>query len=194
MFPVLVAAGAEPTIRWLKRGRFRARRALLFAGLALSAVESVLLTLPVVPVTDLHKTTVQYDVGETVGWPAFVAEIATAYRRIPVPAGGAVAILGSNYGESGAVDRFGARYGLPHAFGVHMGYWYWGPPPPSATSVLAIGFDQSQIARFCNDPVLLARLDNHLGVHDDEQGAPLWSCVALSAPLKTLWSRLRVIG
>jgi 4-amino-4-deoxy-L-arabinose transferase-like glycosyltransferase len=194
MFPVLVAAGAEPTIRWLRRGRSRARRSLLIAGLALSAVGSVLVTLPIVPVTDLHKTTVQYDVGETVGWPTFVAEIAAAYRRVPVPRGATVAILGTNYGESGAVDRYGARYGLPHAYGVHMGYWYWGPPPPSATSVLAIGFDKGQLERFCNDPVLLTHLDNHLRVHDDEQGAPVWSCVALRSPWKTLWSHLRTIG
>jgi hypothetical protein len=194
MFPVLVAAGAEPTIRWLRRGRWRARRALLIAGLALSAVGSVLVTLPVVPVAELHRTTVQYDVGETVGWPTFVAEIAAAYRRVPVPSGGTVAILGSNYGESAAVDRYGGRYGMRHAYGVHMGYWYWGPPPPSATSVLAIGFDKGRIARFCNDPVLLTRLDNHLGVHNDEQGAPIWSCVALVAPWKTLWPHLRVIS
>jgi 4-amino-4-deoxy-L-arabinose transferase-like glycosyltransferase len=194
MFPVFVAAGAEPTIRWLHRGRARARRALVVAGLALSGAGSVLVTLPVIPVTDLHNTSVQYDVGETVGWPTFVAEIAAAYRRVPVPSRGTVAILGSNYGESGAVDRYGARYGLPHAYGVHMGYWYWGPPPPSATSVVAIGFDRDQLARFCSDPVLLARLDNHLGVPDDEQRAPVWSCTALRAPWKTLWSRLRVLG
>jgi len=194
MFPVLVAAGAEPTIRWVRRGRWRARQSLLIAGLVLSAAGSVLLTLPVVPVSDLHKTSVQYDVGETVGWPTFVAEIAAAYRRIPVPSGGTVAILGSNYGESGAVDRFGAPYGLPRAYGVHMGYWYWGPPPPSATSVLAIGFDRGQLARFCNAPVLLTHLDNHVGVHNDEQGAPVWSCVGLRAPWKTLWPRMRDLG
>jgi 4-amino-4-deoxy-L-arabinose transferase-like glycosyltransferase len=193
-FPVLVAAGAEPTIRWLDRGRSRARRVSLVAGLVLSAAASVVVTLPVVPVTDLHKTTVQYDVGETVGWPTFAAEIAAAYRRVPVPASGTVAILGSNYGESGAVDRYGGRYGLPHAYGVHNGYWYWGPPPPSATSVLAIGFDQDQVTGFCDHPVLLSRLDNHLGLHNDEQGAPVWSCTALRAAWATLWPRLRVIG
>jgi 4-amino-4-deoxy-L-arabinose transferase-like glycosyltransferase len=194
LFPVLVAAGAEPTIGWLQRGRSRARRALLVAGLALSAAGSVVLTLPVVPVGRLHTTTPQYDVGETVGWPTYVAEIAAAYRRVPVPTNGTVAILGSNYGESGAVDRYGAHYGLPPAYGVHMGYWYWGPPPPSATSVVAIGFDQDQLARFCTDPVLLTHLDNRLGVDNDEQGAPVWSCTALRAPWKTLWPHLRVIG
>ena len=104
------------------------------------------------------------------------------------------AILGSNYGESGAVDRFGGSLGLPHAYGVHMGYWYWGPPPAAATSVLAIGFDQAQVARFCAHPVLVARLDNHVGLKNDEQGAPLWSCTALRGMWKDLWPHLKVIG
>ena len=194
MYPVLVAAGAEPALRWLRQGRKAVRRTLLVAALVLSAVESVVITLPVTPVSNLHNTSVEYDVGETVGWPAYVSEIAAAYRRIPTPARGTVAILGSNYGESGAVDRFGGSLGLPHAYGVHMGYWYWGPPPAAATSVLAIGFDQAQVARFCAHPVLVARLDNHVGLKNDEQGAPLWSCTALRGVWEDLWPHLKVIG
>ena len=147
-----------------------------------------------VPVADLHKTTITYDAGETVGWPTLVSEIAAAYRRVPTPAGGSVAILASNYGESGAVDRYGANFGLPHSYGVHMGYWYWGPPPPTATRVLAIGFNRDRVARLCTAALLLARLDNHLGVHNTEPGAPLWSCTDLRASWMTLWPQLRVIG
>ena len=194
MYPVLVAAGAEPAILWLHRSRPKRRRALLVVGLVVSAAEAAVFTLPVTPVANLHKTSLAYDVGETVGWPAVVAEIAAAYRQMPVPSGGTVAILGSNYGESGAVDRYGPRDGLPHAYGVHMGYWYWGPPPPSATSVLAVGFDPLQVGGFCKDPVLVTHLDNHLGVHNDEQGAPVWSCTSLRAPWKALWPGLRNIG
>lgn len=101
---------------------------------------------------------------------------------------------GQQYGESGAVDRYGASFGLPHAYGAHRGYWYRGPPPASATSVLAIGFDQGLLTRCCNDPVLLTRLDNHVGLHNDEQGAPVWPCVTRRAPWQELWPRLRVIG
>ena len=194
LFPVLVGAGAEPAVRWARRGRSKARGGAIVAGLVLTAAGAVFVALPVVPVTDLHNTGAQFDVRETAGWPAFVAEIAAAYRQVPTPVGGTVAILGSNYGESGAVDRYGRRYGLPHAYGVHMGYWYWGPPPPNATSVVAIGFDRDQLARFCADPVLLTRLDNHLALHNDEQGAPVWSCAALRAPWKVLWPKLKVIA
>jgi hypothetical protein len=194
MYPVLVAAGAEPALRWLRQGRKAARRSLLIAALVVSAVESVVITLPVTPVSNLHKTSVAYDVGETVDWPAYVSEIAAAYRGIPAAVGATVAILGSNYGESGAVDRFGGSLGLPHACGVHMGYWYWGPPPAAATSVLAIGFNRAQVARFCADPVLLARLDNHVGLNNDEQGAPPCSCTALQGMWKELWPHLKDIG
>lgn len=194
MFPVLVAAGAEPTVRWMREGRAAARHGAVIGGLVLTAAGSVLVTLPVVPVADLHNTSAPFDVRETAGWPTFVAEIAAAYRQVPTPIGGTVAILGSNYGESGAVDRYGGRYGLPHAYGVHMGYWYWGPPPPNATSVLAVGFDREQLTRFCRDPVLLARLDNHLALNNAEQRAPVWSCTALRAPWTVLWPELKVIS
>ena len=194
LFPVLVAAGAEQAVRWMEKGRSTARRGTVVAGLVLTAVGAAFVALPVVPATDLHHTGAQFDVRETVGWPAFVAEIAAAYRQVPTPSGGTVAILGSNYGESGAVDRFGGRYGLPHAYGVNMGYWFWGPPPPNATSVLAIGFDGSEVGRFCTDPVLLTRLDNHLALRNAEQGAPLWSCTTLRAPWKVLWPGLKMIA
>ena len=77
---------------------------------------------------------------------------------------------------------------------IYMGYWYWGPPPPNATSVLAIGFDRDELARFCTDPVLVTRLDNHLALHNAEQGAPVWSCTTLRAPWKVLWPELKVIA
>jgi hypothetical protein len=46
------------------------------------------ITLPVLPVSVVHGTPIvmlNYDAGETIGWPAFVAEIAAAYRSLPHP-------------------------------------------------------------------------------------------------------------
>jgi 4-amino-4-deoxy-L-arabinose transferase-like glycosyltransferase len=37
--------------------------------------------------------------------------------------------LAGNYGEAGAIDQFGPRYGLPTAYSRHQNLWYWGPPP-----------------------------------------------------------------
>ena len=118
MLPVLVAAGAQPAIDWLHRGRPPVRMGLLAVALCLTIPPVILFTLPVLPVSALHRTpivTVNYDEGETVGWPTYVAQIAGVYRQVPADQRGSTAILTSNYGEAGAVDRFGSAFGLPAA-------------------------------------------------------------------------------
>jgi hypothetical protein len=197
MFPLLLAAGAQPALAWMARGRAGRRRAALGAGLVLSAVGSVLATLPVLPVGVLHDTplvAVNYDTGETVGWPVFVGEIAGAYRALPDADRRAAVVVASNYGEAGAVDRYGPALGLPRSYSVHNGYWYWGPPPDSKTEAVAIGFAASEIGRWCAAPTVLARLDNRREVHNQEQGAPVWLCSQLRGPWSALWPGLRVLG
>ena len=103
-------------------------------------------------------------------------------------------MLGSNYGEAGAVDHFGRAYGLPAAYGVQNAYWYWGPPPAAATAAVAVGFDQQTLGPVCGGLRLAARLNNHLGVHDDEQGAPVWVCSVLRRSWTAIWPSLRFLG
>ena len=194
MFPLLLAAGAGPTVAWLHRRRARRRQAGIGVGIALAGASSILVTLPVLPVTVLHDTpivSVNYDAGETVAWPTFVAEIAAAYRQLPTADRATAVIVGSNYGEAGAVDRYGGRAGLPHAYGVHNGFWYWGPPPNAATEAIMIGFTQRQITPWCGVATILFRLDNHLGVKNQEQGAPVWLCSRLRASWTELASPAR---
>jgi len=197
LFPVLVAAGAEPTLGWLRRGRVALRRVALAIAFVLSALGSVLIGLPVVPIADLHKTSIvklNYDIGETVAWPTYVHEIAFAWDQLPVPVRAHAAILTSNYGEAGAIDRYGPALGLPKAYSGHMGFWYWGPPTPTATSVLGVGFDPGYLERYFTHVRLLARLENHLGVNNDEQHAPVWLATRLRGSWAALWPRFKNLG
>ena len=82
---------------------------------------------------------VNYDAGETVGWPAFAATVAEVRAR--VPAGERVAVLTRNYGEAGAVDHFLPALGPAHS--GHNAYWDWGPPPDDATAVIVVGSRRS---------------------------------------------------
>jgi hypothetical protein len=197
MFPVLLAAGAQPTIDWMRRGRSRLRRALLVAALVLSVAGSVLIALPVVPVGALHRTPIvslNYDAGETVGWPTYVGEIAAVYRQLPAAERATAAVVASNYGEAGAVDRYGSAWGLPHAFSGHNAYWYWGPPPASARTVVAVGFQRGFLERSFRECRLAARLDNHLGVANDEEHAPVWVCTGPRSDWRTLWPEFHHLG
>jgi hypothetical protein len=68
------------------------------------AVLELPITLPVVPVSVVHDTpivTLNYDAGETIGWPAFVRQIAAVYRSLPPAQRSATIVLASNYCEAG---------------------------------------------------------------------------------------------
>jgi 4-amino-4-deoxy-L-arabinose transferase-like glycosyltransferase len=192
MFPVLIGAGAQPAADWLAR-RAR-RRGLVVAAVALS-LASVPITLPVLPASSLHSTPIvalNYDAGETVGWPAFVGEIASAYRSLPPSQRSSAIVLASNYGEAGAVDRFGPADGLPAAYSGHNGFWYWGPPRASATTAVVVGYGRSQLG-FCGTVRLALALNNHENLNDDEQGAPVWIC-QLRESWQTIWPSQRYFG
>ena len=197
MYPVLLAAGAQPTLGWIRRGRRSVRRLVLAAAFVITAASSLYLGLPVVPLRSLHDTSVvslNYDIGETVAWPAYVREIAAAWNGLPASVRARAAILTSNYGEAGAVDRYGPALGLPAAYSGHMGFWYWGPPPASTTSVLGVGFEAGYLDRFFADVHLISRLDNHLEVNNDEQHQPIWYATGLRGSWAALWPRLKDLG
>ena len=195
MFPVLLAAGAQPAVDWFAEGRTWLRRSGLVAGLVLG-VAGLPTTLPIVPLSEVHNTPIvalDADAGETIGWPAFVQEIAQAYRSLPAAQRSSTVVLASNYSEAGGVDLFGPADGLPKVYGVQNAYWYWGPPPASATTVVAVGFDRSQLG-FCGSLRLVGTLDNHEHINDIEQGQPVWICSQLHQSWQSLWPSLRYLG
>lgn len=193
---VLLAAGAQPALDWVRRGRSRLRAGLVGAAVLLT-LTAIPVTLPVIPVADVHRTGIvalSYDAGETIGWPAYVREIAAVYRSLPAAQRASAIVLASNYGEAGAVQLYGPADGLPAVYSGHNGFWYWGPPPRTAATAVAVGFGRYRLVPVCGSLRLAAHLDNHLGVADDEQGAPVWVCSALRGSWASVWPRLRTLG
>ena len=197
LIPLLLAAGAPATIAWLRRGPVRLRRGLLLAAVALTALTAIVVALPVIPVSDLHATAIgslNNDAVQTVGWPAYVSEIAAVYHRLPAGQRASAALLTLSYAEAGAIDHFGPARGLPRAYSGHDGFWYWGPPPASATTIVAVGFDRGPLERAFGSVRPATRLDNHLAVNNDNQGAPVWICSRPRAGWRVLWPMFRYLG
>lgn len=191
LYPVLLAAGAAPVLAWARAARLRAQA--LGAALVLSIVAATVLMLPVVPDRSLPGTPildVNYDAGETIGWPAFAATVADV--RAGLPAGDTVAVLARNYGQAGAVDHF-----LPELAPAHSGhnaYWSWGPPPDDAGTLIVIGFTEAELRSWFGEVTLAARIDNGAGVDNDEQGTPVWVVREQRVPWSQLWPQLRRLG
>ncbi len=185
LYPVLLAAGGAPVAAWTRRSAGRAR--VTGAALVLSLVMNALIVLPVLPVTAIGISNgLNPDLGETVGWPRFADTVARVRAGLPDVR---VAVLGRNYGEAGAVDRY--LPALRPAYSGHNAYWDLGPPPDDATAVIAVGFAPEQLRAWFGRVEQAARIDNGVGLDNDEQGVPVWVARDPRAPWATLWPQLR---
>ena len=115
-----------------------------------AAVSSVI-SLPLLPAAALARFPVQkvnYDLGEEIGWPSQVQLLARAYgARCPSAERGRATVLAGNYGEAGAVDRYGPALGLPAVYSGANNFWLWGPPPAADTVAVAIDVDPALLRR-----------------------------------------------
>jgi hypothetical protein len=189
MYPVLLAAGAEPTLRWARRGR--ARLAALVTAVGLSMAVSAVLMLPIVPVAHLHQTpivAVNADTGETVGWPRFAASIGHAFDALPAAQRRHAIVLGENYGEAGAMLRF--RPDVP-AYSPHNSMWTLGPPPAGTRTVLTVGYDAAALRTHFTDVRRVARIDNGVDLDNQEQDNPVWLCTGPRQPWPQMWDELK---
>ncbi len=192
LYPVLFAAAGEPVVAWARRTRTRA--GLLAAAVALSLIADSVITLPVLPVRWLGGSPVlaiYADAGETVGWQRFAEEVASVYRAAPA---GSVLLM-ANYGEAGALDRYGPALGLPGAYSGHNGYGLWGPPPDSATgSAVVVGYPQDRLQAWFERCVSGGVIDNSVGVDNEEQGRTVWMCTGQRRPWSVQWPSIRRLG
>jgi hypothetical protein len=208
IYAVLFAAGAIVTEQVVdgSRGFFRHEikhrrlwrsRRFAIAILVVNALTFLPLGLPVLPrtaVADANLQKINYNLGEEIGWPELVHEVANVWRSLPVAARSHAVILTGNYGEAGAVIRYGDKYHLPAAYSGHNSFWWWGPPPDAATNVVSVGYDTESLTPYFATCHVAARVHNPVDVHNDEHGAPIEVCSSRSVSWARLWPSLKHYG
>ncbi|MGH3623515.1 MAG: glycosyltransferase family 39 protein [Sciscionella sp.] len=193
---LLTAAGVEPALHWLGRGHRASRRALVGAVSVVAVAVSVLIGLPVLPAGSLNGPVLAMnkEAGEQVGWPAFAATVARAWQQIPPGQRSTAVIFTRDYGQAGALERYGQQLGLPKPYSGHMSYADWGPPPDRMTGpVVLVGAfgDGSAVRRTITDCRVVAVNDNGIGLNNEEQGTPVALCAGPVAPWSRIWPDLR---
>ena len=104
------------------------------------------------------------------------------------------------HGRPGSRRRVRRRRGdgpaaaLGPAHSGHNSYWTWGPPPEEATTLIVVGFPEERVRQWFGRVELAARIDNGLGLDNDEQGAPVWLVRDRLARWAELWPQLRRLG
>lgn len=186
---VLYAAGCVPTSRWI--GDRAGRRGLVVAAIGLNAVVSAVIALPVLPLSVLGRTPVpelNVVAADQVGWPEHVTRVAQAVRLAGDPD---VVVLTSNYGEAGAVARYGPALGVPAPHSGHNDLGTRPGPPEGSRTVVFVGFQVARVEDAFASCEVVARLDNGVGVPNEEQGAPVSVCRDPQVPWSRLWPSLR---
>lgn len=180
----VTAMGSVLVAEW---ARTRGRRILVGVLLAVNAIGCAVTSLPLLPVSVFGATglaTVNSGSADQVGWEQYVAQIAVAAGDTD-----AEAIIASNYGEAGALDRFGTD--LPPVFSGHNALADLGRPSDEVQRVLLVGGQAERMAEHFSTCRLVDRLTHGLGVENEEEGMPLLACEGPREEWSSLWERFR---
>ena len=122
------------------------------------------------------------------GWEEQVQAIARVYHDLDPADRAKAVILGSNYGEAGAVDFFGPRYGIPGAIAVVGSYWFFGPGELPGEVVIAIGFDRDDLTSFFGSVEPAAFVTNYYAVAE-QRDLTVFVCTGPRETLQEAWPR-----
>ena len=206
-YPMLLAAGAlviETFIRerqwnWLKP----ATVGLLLAGGAITAP----FAMPVLPVetyikyqsflgieppkTERHKFgKLPQGYADMFGWENMVAIVAKVYNSLSSEERAKCAIFTSNYGEAGAIDFFGKKYGLPKAISGHNNYWLWGPRDYTGEIVITVGESLEDVKKTFDQVELGATVVSEYAM-PYESDLPVYICRKPKVSLPEVWPRVK---
>ncbi len=187
---VLVAAGCQPTVDW---ARTATRRTGLAVGLVLTALTSALFTLPILPVSAVNLVIpVNKEQGEQIGWPELTASVAKAWQQIPGAQRARAVIFAGNYGEAGALTKYGPAFGLPAPYSGHMSFYDWRRPADMQDGPVLL-VEQERSPRYeshFTNCTQIATVDD-LEVTNEEQNTALVLCTGTVTPWSQLWANLR---
>ncbi len=72
------------------------------------------------------------------GWEEIVGETAVAWNKLDPDERPDCGIFAQDYGQAGAIDFLGRRYGLPPALSGHQTYFLWGPRGYSGNCMIVL--------------------------------------------------------
>ena len=201
-YPMLYAAGAAWGERWLatvNRARATAIRWAVWAALLVELVVTSAFWLPLAPLNTRWwaiTNDMQGDFREQLGWYELVAEVARIRDTLTPEDRAHLGIIGTNYGEAGAINLYGPEFGLPRAISGVNSFWYrgYGDPPPQTVIILGLSrhymdesFQSCRLAGHTPNPYNVSNEETH--DHPD-----IYVCGPPRAGWPEFWKDFRYYG
>jgi hypothetical protein len=201
-YPMLYAAGAawgEPWVRSMRRGWAWTVRGTVGAILAVDVIVMALFALPIAPShSQWFRNQVRADsvLDDEFGWPELVATIAKVRDGLPAADRARLGILAGNYGEAGAIDLYGPRYGLPPAISGVNSYWQRGYGNPAPQTLIVVGLTRDFLADHFSSCQVVAHNWNRYGAENEETlyHKNIYVCRGLRQPWPLFWKEIHHFG
>jgi hypothetical protein len=201
-FPMLFAAGGVAIEGWRVRWVRPVLCVLLIAMGALLAPTLVPLLPPETYIhyaraTGLEQPRVEnHELGplpqlfaDQFGWEEMASAVAQVYRSLPADVRARTAIFGQNYGQAGAVNVLGRKYGLPEAISGHQNFFLWGPRGYTGESMIVMGDRQQRLESLFAKVEKRARVAHPYAMPYEH--IDIFYCEGMKTPLAELWPKLK---
>ena len=210
IYPMLIAAGAVVTESALSRQRLGRVKRAIAVTLVVSGVCTIPITVPVLspdgflayakklpfklPVMEhAHaRAALPQWYSDQFGWNEIVAETAVAWNQLTPDErkDENCGIFAQDYGQAGAIDFLGPRYGLPTSLSGHQTWFLWGPRGYSGNCMIVLDDRPEKLESLWNNV-------QYVGTSEDnpyalEREIPVFICRGSKfGTLADLWPKLK---
>jgi dolichyl-phosphate-mannose-protein mannosyltransferase len=206
-YPMLLAAGGVAAER-VFANRLRWCRAVLLALILATGALFAPMAVPVLPPAKLvaymrvigmqpprtetsHTAALPQVFADQFGWQEMAASVGHVYNHLRPEDKKRAAIFCQNYGEAGAIDFFGPKFGVPSAISGHQNYFLWGPRDWTGEVALVLDTrDDDEREQFASVEDL-GQIVSSAWAMPFERRTHIYLCRGLKANVREFWPRVK---
>jgi hypothetical protein len=123
------------------------------------------------------------------GWEEMAAAVAKVYNGLPADVRARTGIFGQNYGQAGAIDLFGPKYGLPPAISGHQNYFLWGPRGYTGESMIVMGDRRERLEGKFGSVEFAGHVEHPYSMPYEH--IDIYYCRGMKWPLAEVWPKVK---
>ena len=135
-----------------------------------------------------HPLPLPQDYADMLGWEDRAAAVAAAYRTLSPLERARAIVIGNNYGEAGALEFYGPRYGLPPVVSAAGSFYFFGPGSRTGEVAVTLGEGEQGLHRLFDSVEAGPHLANPLTVRE-ERDLTVYICRGAKGTVQQIWPR-----
>jgi len=208
-YPILIAGGGLAIEKFILSKKLNWLKPVALSTIIIGGIIALPMALPILP----PETYVNYSTSlgikpgseerdqpaklgqhyaDMFGWEELADSVAIVYNTLSPKEKKNCRIFARNYGQAGAIDYFGKKYGLPKAICGHNSYWYWGPPAWDGKVLIAIGGSDEDYKYDFLEYYRAGTIDQPYS-RSFERHLPIYVCKGFKSSIKNIWPREKFV-